>query len=45
MASDKPALLGGEKVFKEPLAPVHNFGEEEVEAAARVIRQIGRAHV
>ncbi len=36
---DKPAILGGTKAFPELLAQVHNIGEEEVEAASRVLRQ------
>lgn len=36
---DKPALLGGEPVRKEPLELIHNIGEEEIEAAVRVLRR------
>lgn len=36
---EKPALLGGEPVLKEPLGLIHNIGDEEVEAATRVLRR------
>ncbi len=36
---DKPALLGGEPTLKEPFGIVHNIGEEEIEAVAKVMRR------
>ena len=36
---EKPALLGGVPVMSEPLGLIHNIGEEEVEAAVRVLRR------
>jgi perosamine synthetase len=34
----RPALLGGEPLVAEPFPPPHAFGDEEAEAAARVVR-------
>lgn len=36
---EKPALLGGEPILKEPLSLIHNIGDEEIEAATRVLRR------
>ena len=36
---ERPALLGGEPVLKEPLGLIHNIGDEEVEAVTRVLRR------
>ncbi|MEX0724840.1 MAG: DegT/DnrJ/EryC1/StrS family aminotransferase [Planctomycetaceae bacterium] len=36
--SDTPALLGGQPILDMPLAPPNSMGQEELDAAARVIK-------
>jgi len=37
MTNEKPALLGGTPVRQEPLGIIHNIGQEEIDAATRVL--------